>query len=284
MVILACPRLASVDRPNDTAAMKISKSRIFLGLAAVLAIAVWLGGLEPTRQPAPIAPLAPHGNLPAPVLVIGGTRGTGFDIVKLLRGRGDQVTVLARATSNTTELEKLGVAIVRGNALNADEIRAVFAGRQFAAVISTLGTTGKDRPRPDFDGNRNIFDAARAAGVRRALLVTTVGCGDSKGVEPWIAGRFLREVIALKTQAEDHLKSSGLDYTIIRPGGLLKSNLPPGEVFLTEDTQAFSWIGRSDLAKLVVRALDDPQAINKTYHAIDPGRTRFWNMKDAGKE
>jgi uncharacterized protein YbjT (DUF2867 family) len=99
-----------------------------------------------------------------------------------------------------------------------------------------------------------------------------------------MAGRFLREIIVLKTQAEDYLKSSGLDYTIIRPGGLLKSNLPPGEVFLTEDTQAFSWIGRSDLAKLVVRALDDPQSINRTYHAIDPGRTRFWHMKDAGRD
>jgi nucleoside-diphosphate-sugar epimerase len=264
--------------------MKLTKTRLFLGALLLLILGVWIGGREPARTPAPIAPLATHGVLPDPVLVIGGTKGTGLDIVKVLRARGDAVTVLARPTSNTTELEKIGARIVRGNALNASEINNIFTADKYAAVISTLGTTGKDRPRPDFDGNKNVFDAAKASGVRRVLLLTTIGSGNSNGVEPWIAGRFLKEIIALKTQAEDYLRGSGLDYTIIRPGGLLKSNLPPGEVFLTEDTQAFSWIGRSDLATLVVRALDDPQAVNKVYHAIDPSRTRFWSMKDAGKE
>ena len=264
--------------------MKLTKTRLFLASLAVLVLGVWIGGREPARVPAPIAPLAAHGVLPGPVLVIGGTKGTGFDIVKVLRNRGDAVAVLARPTSNTVELDKLGVRIVRGDALNASEVNNVFTSDKYAAVISTLGTTGKDRPRPDFDGNKHVFDAAKAAGVRRVLLLTTIGSGNSKGVEPWIAGQFLKEIIALKTQAEDYLRASGLDYTIIRPGGLLKSNIAPGEVFLTEDVQSFSWIGRNDLATLVVRALDDPLAVNKIYHAIDPGRTRFWSMKDAGKE
>jgi uncharacterized protein YbjT (DUF2867 family) len=273
-----------MDRANDTCPMKLIKTRFFLGFLLLVILGVWFGGREPIRTPAPIAPLATHGVLPGPVLVIGGTKGTGFDIVKVLRARGDAVTVLARPASNTAELEKIGARILRGNALNANEVNNVFIADKYAAVISTLGTTGKDRPRPDFDGNKNVFDAAKSSGVRRVLLVTTIGSGNSRGVEPWIAGRFLREIIALKSQAEDYLRASGLDYTIIRPGGLLKSNLLPGDVFLTEDTQAFSWIGRNDLARLVVRALDDPQAINKVYHAIDPSRTRFWSMRDAGKE
>ncbi len=264
--------------------MKLTKTKMFLGALVVLILGLLVAGTEPDRTPAPIAPLAPHGNLGGPVIVIGGTRGTGFEIVKVLRKRGDAVTVLARPTSNTTELEKLGVRIVRGNAMNAAEVAAVFTADKYAAVISTLGTTGKDRPRPDFAGNKNVFDSAKASGTRRVLLLTTVGCNNSAGVEPWIAGRFLKEIIALKNQAEDYLRNSGLDYTIIRPGGLLKSGLPAGGVFLTEDVRAFSWIGRSDLALLVVRALDDPQAVNKVYHAYDPGRTRFWSMKDAGKE
>jgi nucleoside-diphosphate-sugar epimerase len=264
--------------------MKFTKTRLALGLALLLITGLWVGGIEPDRVPAPIAPLAQHGNLGGPVLIVGGTRGTGFDIVKLMRKRGDAVTVLARPTSNTQAVEQLGAKVVRGNALNAAEVNAALASDKFVAVITTLGTTGKDRPRPDFDGNKHVFDAAKAAGVRRVLLVTTVGSGDSKGVEPWIAGRFLKEIIALKTQAEDYLRASGLDYTIIRPGGLLKSSLPAGPAFLTEDVQSFSWIGRGDLAVLVVRALDDPQAINKVYHAFDPSRTRFWQMANAGKD
>lgn len=264
--------------------MKLTKTRIAFGLLILLIAGLWVGGIEPERAPAPIAPLAQHGNLGGPVLIVGGTRGTGFDIVTLMRERGDAVTVLARPTSNTEAVEKLGAKVVRGDALNAAEVNAALASDKYVAVITTLGTTGKDRPRPDFDGNKNVFDAAKAAGVRRVLLVTTVGSGDSKGVEPWIAGRFLKEIIVLKTQAEDYLKASGLDYTIIRPGGLLKSSLPPGDSFLTEDVQAFSWIGRGSLAVLLVRALDDPQAVNKVYHAYDPDRTRFWQMANAGKD
>lgn len=264
--------------------MKLTKTRIALGVLLLLIVGLWAGGIEPDRIPAPIAPLAQHGNLGGPVLVVGGTRGTGFDIVKVMRQRGDAVTVLARSTSNTQAVEQLGAKVVRGNALNASEVNAALASDKFVAVISTLGTAGKDRPRPDFDGNKNVFDAAKAAGVRRVLLVTTVGSGNSKGVEPWIAGRFLKEIIVLKTQAEDYLTASGLDYTIIRPGGLLKSSLPPGAAFLTEDVKSFSWMGRSDLARLVVRALDDPQTVNKVYHAYDPSRTRFWQMANAGKD
>mgnify|MGYP003548753298 FL=1 len=84
-------------------------------------------------------------------------------------------------------------------------------------------------------------------------------------------------MIPEKTKAEDYLKTSGLDYTIIRPGGLLDKD-PQGRAYLTEDTGAMSWIRRADLAALTVQALDDPRAIGKVYHACDPDRTRFWSI------
>jgi uncharacterized protein YbjT (DUF2867 family) len=259
--------------------MKLTKTRIVLGSLLLLIAAVLLIGREPTRTPAAVAPLAAHGAFSDPVLVVGGTKGTGLEIVKILRQRGDPVTVMARNSSNTRALEALGVKIVRGDALKPTEVAAAFAGQSYSALISTLGTTGKDRPRPDFDGNRNVFEAGKAVGIRRVILITTIGAGDSKGREPWLAGQFLKEIIALKTQTEDYLAKSGLDYTIIRPGGLLGTTKHK-RAFLTEDTESFSWITRTDLAELVVRALDDPQAINKIYHAFDPDRTRFWSMRE----
>jgi uncharacterized protein YbjT (DUF2867 family) len=80
-----------------------------------------------------------------------------------------------------------------------------------------------------------------------------------------------------KTRAEEHLRSSGLDYTIIRPGGLL-GNEAENRAYLTPDTQSMSWIRRADLARLVVQALDDPRAAGHVYHAHDPDRTRFWSI------
>lgn len=247
---------------------------IFLGLLLVLVLWVLIAGREAERV---AAVLDPESNQPGSgaVLVIGGTRASGLEVVRILRARGDDVVVLARPSSDASAAEALGARIVRGDAMNPADLVAALAAGQYRAVVSTLGARSVDGPRPDFAGNRNAIDAAKAAGVRRFVLVTVIGAGDSQDAAPWIAKRFLKNVMADKTQAEDHLRANGLDYTIIRPGGLLEKEAQ-NRAFLTEDTRAMSWIRRADLARLVVQALDDPKAINKTYHAHDPDRTRFW--------
>lgn len=260
--------------------MKHPKLTIFLGMVLVLVAWVLISGMEGER---PRAELGPVSAVPGAgsVLVIGGTRATGLEIVRVLRARGDDVVVLARPSSDASAAESLGARIVRGDAMNppdlAAALAAVPAGGRLRAIVSTLGATSLDGPRPDFDGNRNAVDAARLAGVTRFVLVTVIGAGESLEAAPAIARYFLRKVIPEKTKAEDYLKTSGLDYTIIRPGGLLDKE-PQGRAFLTEDTRAMSWIRRADLAVLAVQALDDPRAIGKVYHAFDPERTRFWSI------
>lgn len=212
------------------------------------------------------------------MLVFGGTRGTGLEIVRQLRDRGESVTVVVRGTSNTAELQKLGVDTVVADALDAEQVNAALASGTYAAVISTLGTTrGEQHKRPDYIGNRNVIDAAKAAGVKRFIFITVIGAGDSADAAPGFSKRFLAEVMSLKTQAEDHLRASGLDYTIIRPGGL--GDVPAtGTAILAEDPQAFSFIGRIDLAALAVQALGDPATIGKTYSAYDPSRRTMSKM------
>ncbi len=245
-------------------------------VAVVVALVLWvlISGIEGGREPAALAPVAAVAGSDA-VLVIGGTRATGLEIVRVLRARGDDVVVLARETSDASAAEATGARIFRGDAMNPPDLAALMASNRFRAVISTLGATSLDGPRPDFDGNRNAVDAARAAGVQRFLLVTVIGAGESYEAAPWIARRFLDKVIIEKTKAEDYLKTSSLDFTIIRPGGLL-DKAAERKAYLTEDTGAMSWIRRSDLALLTVQALDDPRSIGKVYHAHDPDRTRFW--------
>lgn len=260
--------------------MKYPKLTIFVGLVLLLVAWVLISGMEGER---PRAELGPVSAVPGAgsVLVIGGTRATGLEIVRVLRARGDDVVVLARPSSDASAAESLGARIVRGDAMNPPDLAAALAavpeGGRFRAIVSTLGATSLDGPRPDFDGNRNAVDAARLAGVTRFVLVTVIGAGESLEAAPAIARYFLRKVIPEKTKAEDYLKTSGLDYTIIRPGGLLDKE-PQGRAFLTEDTRAMSWIRRADLAVLAVQALDDPRAIGKVYHAFDPERTRFWSI------
>lgn len=260
--------------------MKYPKLTIFLGLVLLLVAWVLISGMEGERPRADLNPVSAAPGAGS-VLVIGGTRATGLEIVRVLRARGDDVVVLVRPSSDAGAAEALGARIVRGDAMNPPDLVAALAsvpaGSQFRAVVSTLGATSLEGPRPDFEGNRNAVDAARLAGVERFVLVTVIGAGESLEAAPAVARYFLRNVIPEKTKAEDYLKTSGLDYTIIRPGGLLDKE-PQGRAYLTEDTRAMSWIRRSDLAALTVQALDDPRAIGKVYHAFDPDRTRFWSI------
>jgi uncharacterized protein YbjT (DUF2867 family) len=73
----------------------------------------------------------------------------------------------------------------------------------------------------------------------------------------------------LKTQAEACLTESGLDWTLLRPGGMA-SEAATGTAIRTEDHTVMGMIQRADLAALVIECLDDDETIGRIYHAIDP--------------
>ncbi len=204
------------------------------------------------------------------ILIFGATRETGLEVTKLLAGRGEQITACVRPASNATELKALDVNLFKGDALKQDDVNAAFASNQFrAAVISLGGERGQVEPRPDLIGAQNVINAARQNGVQRILMVTMIGAGDSRNaVSPKVI-EVLGEIIEMKTQAEELLVASDLDYTILRPGGLTSE---PGTAtgISTEDHSVMGVITREDLARLVVECLDDDRTIGKIYHTIDP--------------
>lgn len=203
------------------------------------------------------------------ILLFGASQRTGLEIARLLVARGDDVTAFVRPTSDRTELEKLAVQFAVGDVTAADDVVHAFAAREYRAVISTVGGARGDDPRPDFIGTRNIVDSALQNGVPRMLMVTVVGAGDSRGAISDNAWKFLGPVIELKSQAEDYLTGSGLDATILRPGGMA-SGPATGTAIRTEDHSIMGMIQRADLAALVVECLDDDESIGRIYHAIDP--------------
>ncbi|CAG0942579.1 putative sugar epimerase YhfK [Gammaproteobacteria bacterium] len=254
--------------------------KIIGGLVLLLVLAV--GGLALTvraRQPATVLDLAPaaaQARDPRPVLVFGASGGLGVELAKALRARGQPVTAAVRASSDRSALVPLGVSFVVADALDASSVAAALRSADYQAVISTIGCL-RCEPSPDFLGNRNIIDATRAAGVRRMILVTTIGAGDSYPAVNLITRFVLRRSLPLRTQAEDHLRASGLDYTIIRPGGLRgPGKAPTGQGLLSEDRNAFGFIHRADLARLILATLDDPRTIGLTLAAMDPGIRTPW--------
>ena len=248
----------------------------------------------PPELIAKVAPVPAEGKT---VFVAGATSASGIELVRALKARGWRIVAMVRASSNTAPLDALGVEKVVADAMNAEETAAVLAAGKFDAIVSMVGTSARDLPkkrnsidarirgpakmdpnrRPDFIGNRNLIDAAKAAGVKRFVFVTVIGAGDSDGAVPWGARRGHEDVIALKTRAEDHLRASGLEWTIIRPGGLGRQ--PTGSTaVLVEDPQAFSFLARSDLGRLTADALGDESTIGKAYTAFDPQRRMIWKL------
>lgn len=202
------------------------------------------------------------------VLIFGGTRGTGLEMAKVLSARGDKVTIVARPTSDLSVLDGLDVSTVTGDALDADSVDAAFASGKFRAVVNSVGGR-RGEPRPDVIGSQIIVDSALRAGVSRALMITAIGSGDSRSAVAPKVIEVLGEILADKGKAEDYLMQSGLDATILRPGGMT-SDPASGTAIKTEDHTVMGVINRADLARLAVECLDDDATIGKIYHTVDP--------------
>jgi uncharacterized protein YbjT (DUF2867 family) len=212
------------------------------------------------------------------VLIFGASKGTGLEIARALTAAGTPVTAFVRPSSDTTALRELDhVAFEVGDAMVPEQVRAAFDSHYHRAVISTLGCRSCDGARPDFEGNRNVVDAALATGVNRFVLITVIGAGDSADAPPRIARWFLKEVIELKTQAENYLMTSGLEYTILRPGAL-KDSAGTGRGVLSDDRTIMGIIGRADLAALSVECLETPATVGNVYSTVDPELSWPWDM------
>ena len=202
------------------------------------------------------------------VFLAGASRGVGKEVAKCLIAQNYQVKALLRSDASRAELEAMGIEVVLGDAMNPDEVKSVMSAGEVDAVISTIGGLPQDTVKPDYLGNKNLIDVAVSSGVKKFILVSSIGAGNSVSSLSPQALAALQPVLIEKDKAEEYLVSSGLIYTIIRPGGL-KSESATGNGVLTEDIRAVGSINRADVAVLVCRALISDGANNKILSAVD---------------
>jgi nucleoside-diphosphate-sugar epimerase len=203
------------------------------------------------------------------IFIAGASRGVGREIATILIDRGYTVVALLRTVDAQVELESLGAKVVIGDAIDYTDVdRAITTHTPIAAIISTIGGVPSDGQRADYLGNKHLIDAAKASGIPRFLLVSSLGAGATKDAIPPQAYQSLAAVLAEKERAEQHLVESGLTYTIIRPGGL-KSAPATGNGVLTTATNVAGSIHRADVAALVCGCLKATNAENLILSAFD---------------
>ncbi|MEW5859978.1 MAG: SDR family oxidoreductase [Cyanobacteriota bacterium] len=203
------------------------------------------------------------------IFLAGASRGVGREIANYLIKQNQKVKALLRSPESSAELESMGIKGVMGDALNVAEVeQAILGDEPIHAAISTIGGLPKDGERADYLGNKNLIDAAVKAGVKKFILISSIGSGDSVGAIPPQALETLKPVLIEKEKAEKYLIDSGLTYTIIRPGGL-KSEPATGNGVLTEDPRVAGTIHRADVAQLACQCLNSDAANNKILSAVD---------------
>src|ERR1700741_774718 len=202
------------------------------------------------------------------ILVAGSTGVLGSEIVRRLTDRGEKVRALVRTTSAPEKIErlrKLGAEIAVGDVKERETLAIACEG--FAAVISTITTILTSQPGDSFqatdgDGTKALIDAAREAGASKFVFVSF---DTSKA-----AGSPLTQA---KRDVEDHLKQSGLDYTILHATLFCEHWLGPmlfaNPVACTakvygNGTEKIRYIAVSDVAEFAVQSLTNPAARNAT--------------------
>jgi uncharacterized protein YbjT (DUF2867 family) len=142
------------------------------------------------------------------ILLAGGTGHLGRALVELLTARGMGVRVLSRNPSRARASLTEGVEIMAGDVRVGSSLKAPLAGVETVISAVTGFGPGGDGPRKvDLDGNANLIDAAAAAGVKHLILISIHGA----------AANHPMKLYRAKFMAEERLRASGLEWTIIRP-------------------------------------------------------------------
>lgn len=197
------------------------------------------------------------------ILVAGATGRTGQQLVRELNAAGYRVRALVRDADRAKAVLGDAVEYATGDVRQRPTIDSALKGVRYA--ISAIGATRKDPANGpefvDFQGVRNLADAAAAAKLDQLVIVSSAGVTR----KDHILNRLFDNVLVWKGKGEEAVRASGVPYTIVRPGGL--TDKPGGEngVRLEQGDRGTGFISRDDLARVCVAALKSPAARNRTF-------------------
>lgn len=197
--------------------------------------------------------------------VAGATGETGRRIVKTLVERQIPVRALVRDLDRGRSILPAEIELVVGDVLKPDTLPDAIADS--TVLLNAVGATPSFDPtgpyQVDYEGCKNLVDAAKAAELEQFVMVSSLCV--SRFFHPlnlfWL-------VLYWKQQAEDYLQASGVPYTIVRPGGLKNEDGSNPIVMEGADTLFDGSIPRSQVAQVCVEALFNAEAKNKIVEIV----------------
>jgi uncharacterized protein YbjT (DUF2867 family) len=201
------------------------------------------------------------------VLVAGAHGKTARRLVRMLVEEGHEVRGLVRKEEQTGDVEEDGAEPVVVD-LEAEEVEGGVgkAVEGCDAIVFAAGAgpgSGAARKETmDYGGAAKLVEAAEGRGVRRYLMLSSMGAGD-----PEAGSEAMRPYLRAKARADERLKSSTLDYTIIRPGSLTEDE-GTGMIEAAEQLGRRGEIPREDVARTFASALESEDTYHKTFEIL----------------
>lgn len=197
----------------------------------------------------------------AKIMLIGGHGKVALLLAPLLVARGDDVTSVIRNPQHEADVTATGaVGLVADiETIDTDGLAELVRGRD--AVVWSAGAGGGNPQRTyavDRDAAIRSIDAAEVAGVRRYVMVSYFGAGADHGVPRDNAFFAYAEA---KAAADEHLRRSGLDWTILAPSALTLDD-PTGLIDVHADESGS--VSRADVAAVVAATLADDATVGRT--------------------
>ena len=206
-----------------------------------------------------------------PVLLIGATRSTGLFAARILQQRKVPIRILARNPAAARETIGRDAEIVFGDVTKKDTLVSAFHG--VSHVVFTAGVRSGRFAREavvkatEYDGVLNTIAAARVQDFRgRFVYMTSIGVRRrsmfASALNVWKGNTLL-----WRRRAEDAIRSSGLDYAIVRVAFLLNRPAYQRDIRVSQDESPLTFrecIGRGDVAEALVEALFHPNTARTT--------------------
>jgi len=195
------------------------------------------------------------------ILIIGGHGKVALRLAPLLVVRGDAVTSMIRNPDHADDITALGATpqVADIESLDEDALAELFRGHD--AIVWSAGAGGGDPERTyavDRDAAIRSMNSAKSAGVNRYVMVSYLGSRRDHGVPD---DNSFFAYAESKSIADEHLRGTDLDWTILAPGPLTLDE-PTGLISVTDPGDGR--VTRADVAAVAAATLADPSTIRRT--------------------
>jgi uncharacterized protein YbjT (DUF2867 family) len=198
------------------------------------------------------------------IAIAGGHGKIALILGRLLSERGDTVRGLIRNPDQADDLRAVGIEPVIADLESESDIASAIRGADAVVFAAGAGPGSGDARKKtvDLGGAVKLVEAAKAEGVSRYLIVSSMGADKAPEDVAEGFGAYLQA----KFEADEAVRASGLDYTVVRPGGLT-DDPGTGLVTIAEHTGR-GQIPRADVAAVFVACLDNPSTIGQSFDLI----------------